>query len=226
MKNDQRVARLRVFVKARRHQDVRAEVHIRAVKLGEPFTADANVLDVLSVFERRNRRDLLIERERDRVTARADGQLDRLAINVAGLGLPLLTFAAIGWQLDDAPVGEMEGLVAVEQGLHCVLAGLQLRERPDGIAEGVIADAYRGARLPVFDVGAEDNLGVGRVVDLQARLGRRVRGQEQQQAPVQRPLAAGFRKSDCKISGHDHSGRKHDCQHQSFHERHLPFLTG
>ena len=55
-------------------------------------------------------------------------QLEGLAVDVAGLGLPLLALAAVGRELEDAAVGEVEGLVAVEQGLHGVLAGLQLRE--------------------------------------------------------------------------------------------------
>ena len=66
------IARLRVRVEALGQQDVRAEVHVAAPELREPLAPDALVLDVLRVRGRLDRRDRLVERERDRSSARVD----------------------------------------------------------------------------------------------------------------------------------------------------------
>ncbi len=104
-------------------------------------------------------------------------------IEVAGSGVPALAFAPVHGQLDDVAVGAAEGLVAVEQRLDVVLAGGELGQAADGIAEcGGVDDRFAPGGEAV-DVDAEDELRSGAIGDLEPRLGLAV-GREQEEHPA------------------------------------------
>ena len=149
------------------------------------------MLDVAGVGGGLDGRDLVVERQVERLVApRVDPHLARLAVQVARRQRPLLTLAAVHRQLDDVAVGAVEGLVAVEQRLHPVLAGGDVGQARQRIAVGAGVDRRLRPRRQRVDVDAEDLLGAGAVADLEARLGAAVGGDQQQQAAVERLRAA------------------------------------
>jgi hypothetical protein len=108
----------------------------------------------------------------------------------------VLSFAAIHRELQDVAVGAAERLVPMQHGLYEVVARghvVQVADREAGCA-GVERD--RLARLHRLHVHAEHHLRARRVVDLHARLGGRIRRQQQQQPAVDRRLAATGRDRD------------------------------
>ena len=80
----------------------------------------------------------------------------RRAIEVARRAAPLLALAAIHRQLDGVAGGQAERLVLVQQRLHRVLAGRQLAQRLERVAEHAGVERPLVARLQPLDVDAED----------------------------------------------------------------------
>jgi len=132
----QRIARVGVALIALRQEDVGSESDRPAPKPAEPLGGDGEVLDVFGVRGLRDRRDLLVQGQRDR-SPLGGIQLHpaRRAVEVARLAAPLLPFPPVRRQLDGVAVGAVEGLVAVEQRLDPVAALRQAREVPNRIPE-------------------------------------------------------------------------------------------
>ena len=131
--DDEGITGVRVRVVALGQQDVRAEVHRTAPELREPLGEQLLVLDVLRGRGLRDRRDDLVEDDRDRPGLRGiDRDLFRRRVEVAGSLVPLLAFAAIHRQLDDVAVGAPERLVAMQERLDAVRAGGEIREAARG----------------------------------------------------------------------------------------------
>ena len=57
----------------------------------------------------------------------ADRDFSGLAVEISGSDIPLLAFAAIHRQLDCFPIRAMKGFIAVQHGLHKILAGGKIR---------------------------------------------------------------------------------------------------
>ena len=118
-----------------------------------------------------------------------DGDLPRRAVEVAGRLVPLLSLAAVHGQLDDVPVGSVERLVLVQQGLDPVSPGGNLAQALDRIAQrrrvdhGLLAGREPSTSMPkicwVF----------GAVVDLEPRLFLGIGREHDQQPAVERRLA-------------------------------------
>ena len=123
-----------------------------------------------------------------RHTVRADRDLARLAVRVAGLEVPVLSFALVRRQRKRVAIGAMECFVAIEQRLHGVRAGFDVRDLVDGIALRVRIDGDAVAAFPVFDIHAEHDLRLRRQIDLVARFVLVVVGEQQHQAALLRAL--------------------------------------
>ncbi len=106
-----------------------------------------------------NRRDHLVERDRDRLCPGGiDVDLPRRRVEVARREVPVLPFAAVHRQLDDVAVGAAERLVPVEERLDGVRALRNAREALDRIAEdGRVEDRIPPGGRPLH-VDAEDLL--------------------------------------------------------------------
>ena len=196
MEHGERKARLRVLVEAVGQQHHRPEVHRPAPEPGEPLALDPDVLDELRVGGRRDLRDRLVEVHAERLVARGiHRDLARGREQVAGRAVPLLPLAAVHRQLDDVAVGAVEGLVSVQQCLDAVAAGLHAGQALRRVAEDARVEERRLAGLPADDVDAEHLLALGLVgvADLEARLGRGIGREQQQQAAVERPLGERLR---------------------------------
>jgi len=81
------------------------------------------------------------------------------AVEIAGLGVPVLAFAFVHGELDGVAVGAVEGGVFVEDGLDPIVAGGESAEIGGGIAESVVGNDGVLARGESVDVNAEDLLG-------------------------------------------------------------------
>lgn len=81
------------------------------------------------------------------------------AVEIAGLGVPVLAFAFVHGELDGVAVGAVEGGVLVEDGLNPIVAGGEGAEIGGGIAESVVGDDGVLAGGESVDVNAEDLLG-------------------------------------------------------------------
>ena len=91
----------------------------------------------------------------------------------------MLAFALVHVELDGVAVGAVKSFVAIEDDLHEIIAGWNVVEMANGITEGRVVDGDGLARLELVDVEAEDHLRLGREVDLHARLGAGVVGEEE-----------------------------------------------
>jgi hypothetical protein len=195
--DDQGVTRLRVLVEPFGQQQHRPEVHVAAPELRELLAADAFVAHVLRVLRRSDGGNQLVQLERDALRAlRAEGQLARGAVQVAGRRVPLLPLAPVHGQLHHVAIGAAERLVLVEQRLHVVAAVGKPLQAVQGEAEDAGVDHRLLPGLPAQDVDAEHELGLeAGVAHLKTRLGREVVRDEQQQAAVERPgsLVGGIR---------------------------------
>src|SRR5579859_1921323 len=118
-----------------------AEVHGLAPEFCKDLALHANVLDPFGVFGRRYGGDEF--GEMDLKSFRGGGiEMDFFgdAIEVAGLGVPVLPFAFVHRELDGVAVGAMEGGVFVQDALDPILAGGNVAEIGGGIAESVVGD--------------------------------------------------------------------------------------
>ena len=87
------------------------------------------------------------------------------------------------------PVGAVEGLVPVQQGLDPVLAGRDQPQALERVAQGLLVDDGLLPGREALDVDAEDLLGPGILVDLEPRLVLGVGGEHHQQPAVERLVA-------------------------------------
>src|ERR1700754_1345298 len=167
--DNKRVARFGMRVETFRQQDVRAEMHRASPELRQTFTLNLDVLDVLRVFGRFDRRDYFIERDRDWRVA-ADPHTLRGAIEISRRAVPLLSFATVHREFDCVTICAFESFVTMEQRLHCVLAGRHVGETAPWITKRALVQRFRLARFPGVDVNAEVLLSVEIFVDLKTRL--------------------------------------------------------
>ena len=195
MVHEQRVARVGMRVPPRREQHDGAEMHRPAPELREAIVLHAEILDLLRVrVACRDGRHLLVHRDRDLAAGGGiEVHLRRLAVEVAGLPVPVLPLALVHRHLDRMAVRAMEGLVAVEQRLDPVVARgdvLQTAHRPSG---DPVVDHDALARPEAVDVDAENRpRAVGAIlVALRARLRFPIVGDEEEDAAVERLRASG-----------------------------------
>jgi hypothetical protein len=80
------------------------------------------------------------------------------AIEIAGLGVPVLAFAFVHGELDGVAVGAMEGGVFVEDALDPVIAGGDVAKICGGIAESVVVNEGGLAGGEGVDVRTENLL--------------------------------------------------------------------
>ena len=116
----------------------------------------------------------------------------------AGLFVPLLAFPAIRRQADHLAVGQMEIVVAVQQGLGIVRARRHVRQVGHWKTDRGLIDGAVRARRPLLDVLAEDELRVRRIADQETGLLLVVGCQQQQQSPVLRLLGQRRVVADCE----------------------------
>jgi hypothetical protein len=96
----------------------------------------------------------------------------RRAVEIAGLGVPVLAFAFVHGEFYGVAVRAVEGAVFVEDALDPVVAGGEIAKIGGGVAESVIGDEGVLAGGEGVDLGAEDLLGMDFFLeDLRARLG-------------------------------------------------------
>lgn len=150
------------------------------------------MLDPLRFLGLRQRRDRLVERDRDRAAlARVDRDLLRRAVDVTGGARPLLALAAVHRHLHDVAIGALERLVLVDQRLDGIGAGRDVVDAVEREADRRSVNGRRRSRPQSIDVDAEDQLARDAVVDLKPRFtGARILGEHDQQASVDR-LRAG-----------------------------------
>lgn len=118
----ERIPCLRVLVEALRQQHMRSQVQEPAPERGKRFALDLDVADVLRVFGLRDRRDLLVQRDRDAVRLGGiEVNLTRCAVEVAGCGAPRLPFAPVHRQFHGVTGSQVEHLILVEHGLDVIL---------------------------------------------------------------------------------------------------------
>ena len=93
------------------------------------------------------------------------------------------------------PVGAVEGLVAIENGLHVILAGRDIRQACPRIAGGRGVDGHRAR---AFHIGAEDLLGLELFGNLESRLGRVAQREDEHHVTVLR-LRPGDLESEARL---------------------------
>src|SRR5580692_129396 len=109
------------------------------------------------------------------------------AIEIAGLGVPVLAFAFVHGEFYGVAVSAVEGGVFVEDALDPVIARGEVAEVNGGVAESVIGDDRGLAGGESVDIGAEDLLGLDfHFEDLRTRLGVGLRGDDNVDAAVER----------------------------------------
>jgi hypothetical protein len=186
---------------------VRAEVDVAAPELREALALDPLVLDVLRRRGIGDRRNDVVEVDRDRLRLlRIDADLARGRVEIAGRTAPLLPLAAVRRELQDPAVGETERLVAVEERLHLIGPGGDRLEALGRIPENVRGKLRRIARLPAGDLDAEDLLAVqARVAHAKSRLLGFVGREKEEQPPVERlPALVGA------VANRESSSRRRD----------------
>ncbi len=86
-------------------------------------------------------------------------------------------------------VGAVERLILVQHGLDPVLAGRDLSQALDGVAQRLLIDHGVLIGRQAVDVDPEDLLGLRPVVDLEPRLSLVVGGEQYEQPAIDRLLA-------------------------------------
>ncbi len=142
---EHRITRLGVLVESFREEDDRAEVHRPSPELAELLALDTNVLDVLRVLGRIDRRNDSIESQGYRLVRRGvDAQSSRRAVEIARGAFPLLAFAVVHGKLQHAAVGPVKRFVNVHQGLDDVFPR---REPRRAVRRDTRSRSRRGSRL-------------------------------------------------------------------------------
>ena len=181
-----RIARLRIFVEAVRNEYPGPEFGGSPPELGEEIALDPDVLHVVRLGRYRQRGDLLVERDVDPGRS-SRPQHDRLGggDQVPRLAVPLLSLTPVGRELDGVAIGAVVGLIPVQKRLNPVLPGRDILQAADRVAEGPAVHQHRISRRPPLDVHPERQLAVRSVHDLEARLGRVILGEHEDQPAVQ-----------------------------------------
>ena len=202
-----------VLVKALGQQDDRREIHGTSPEFCQQRTLDADMANVLGIGLGRDRTDNLVEGEVDGRRAGADVHFAGRAVEVAGGEVPVLAFATIGSELDGFAVAAMESLVNVEDSLHSVVAGRNVLERPDGITGSGVPDGDSLTRLQPVHSNAKDQLRPPRIVNLHARLGAGIVGEQEKNAAIKRTQGPRGGKADGNgLGAHDgRDGGKEQC---------------
>src|ERR1700694_1066011 len=135
-----------------------------APEFGEGLALNADVFDPFGVSGGFDGRDYFGEMDLDDACV-CGGGIDvnplRRAVEIAGLGVPVLAFAFVHGELYGVAVGAVEGGVFVEDALDPVIAGGDIAEIGGGIAESVVSDDGILAWCEGVGIGAEDLLGLG-----------------------------------------------------------------
>ena len=128
---------------------------------------------------------------------RVDGDLPRRRVEVARRQVPLLALAAVHRHLHGVAVAAREGLVAVEERLHRVGAGGDVRQPFDREADRRRPSTLAGAP-PGQPSRSRPKIGCppGAERHVEARLAVAARGEDEQQPAVERGLAARRRIAD------------------------------
>ena len=96
----------------------------------------------------------------------------RSAVEIAGLGVPVLAFALVHRELYGVSVGAVKGGVFVEDTLDPVVAGGKVAKTGGGVTDGVISDDGGLAGGEGVDIGAENLLRLDFILeDLRAGFG-------------------------------------------------------
>ena len=149
VEHHQRIVRVRMLVEPLRQQDVG-----RRDTSGRPQNFDSSSLLMRMCLTNAvsalgcDRRDLLVERERDRRRVWPRHARSPAWNRGCRASLPVLPLALVRRQLDHRAVGAVEGLVAVQHRLHEIVAGRQLRELLFGPAIGRCRPAPPTCRAP------------------------------------------------------------------------------
>src|SRR5580704_12520311 len=181
--------RFRMLVETFGQKNNGADGHRRSPELAQELAVDLQVLNVFGVFRLRHRSDRLRQRNLDAsVLGGINVDLLWLAVKIPGLLVPLLTLASLRRQLDGMAIGQMIGLVDVQQGLHVVITRGNATEAQRGISNRSLIDNRRFAGSEAVHVDSEKLLRIGFVSDLKTRLLIAVGRQQDVEAPVQRLL--------------------------------------
>lgn len=176
--------RVGVLVKTIGQEDDGANVHRPPPEIAEELTLQLNVLDVLRVLRRLDGRYRFVQ-------ANANGggrsgvevNLGGLAVEVAGFAIPVLPFPLIHREFQGAAVGAVERLVDIEDGLHVIIAGGDLRECIARISErGAVDDR----RTSCTHVDSEDLLRIEPFIDRDARFRRLGSADDEDHVPIER----------------------------------------
>jgi hypothetical protein len=83
------------------------------------------------------------------------------AIEIAGLGVPVLAFAFVHGELHGVAVGSVEGGVLVEDALDPIVSGREVVKTGGRVTESVVSDDGVLSGGQGLDVCAENLLGLG-----------------------------------------------------------------
>ncbi len=100
----------------------------------------------------------------------------------------MLPFATVHGQLHGVPVGAVERLVPVQEGLDPIATGRDLAQALDRVSQSLLVDHGLVIGRQGVDVDAEDLLGLRAVVDLEPRLTFVVGGEHHEQSAIDRRL--------------------------------------
>ncbi len=158
-----RVVHMRMLVVATRQQHRRAKVDRLPPPPAQDRALELDVLHVARVGRLLHRWNHLVGHQPDRLAgARIEMHLDRLAIQVARRTLPVLSFPVIHVQPHRVPVGARKAGVDVDERLHPVIAGRQVRQAGDRRTKIAAVDHGRLAGLECMHVMAEQRHPGGR----------------------------------------------------------------
>jgi hypothetical protein len=180
-----------MFVKAVGKKHGRAEVYRASPKCSEKLALDTDVFNVLGVLGSFDRSNFFCElNAHDTALLRIEMYAEGFIQEVAGLAVPLLTFALVGRELESVPIGTLEGFVNVKDRLDGIVTWKKLVEADKRVAKGSGIDDRSSARLPAVHVEAEELCAEGFfLAKLEARLGGRVRRDAEKNVAIER-LAA------------------------------------
>jgi len=162
-----------------------AEIDLVAPPPAQDLAPELDVLDVLRVRGRLDRRQFLRQADPDDAVG-IDAHLLRRAHEIARRHVPALTLPLVHVRLDPVAVGAPERRVDVEHRLHEVLARWDLRRALERVPARRSVDDNRLVRLQAVDVDAEDLLRARAAGDLKPRLGLAALRDDEQDAAVER----------------------------------------
>ncbi len=185
------IVRVGMRVKAIGQQNDGAQIHRPSPERAQQLALYAHVFDESGIGGSLDGGDGLGQRDlHRRARGRIEVDLDRLAVQVAGLAIPMLPFALVHRELQGTAVRAVESFVDVENRLNVIIAGRHIGERVARVAgRGAIDHATaRGG-----DVGPENLLRRETFVNRLARLRRGGRGQHQEHPAIQGLIPGNFK---------------------------------